>query len=178
MILSSCWLNWKHYRMDYGNIPGIKPVALMPTMSSPKKSLLIKVSHNLRVPANPNRFYRASKKVDLRSAPRTWRTRVDPFANSWDEIRLRLELTPEIVAREIIQWLMEKYPGEYSMGQTRTPQRRIAEWREEQISHVKKLRALMVNKTPVTPNYTITTAGIHTVLDSYNDCSEFILSQA
>ena len=130
------------------------------------------------VPANPNRFYRASKKTDLRSAPRTWRTRVDPFANSWDEIRLRLELTPEIVAREIIQWLMEKYPGEYSMGQTRTLQRRIAEWREEQISHVKKLRALMVNKTPVTPNYTITTAGIHAVLESDNDCSEISPSQA
>ena len=130
------------------------------------------------VPANPNRFYRASKKTDLRSAPRTWRTRVDPFANSWDEIRLRLELTPEIVAREIIQWLMEKYPGEYSMGQTRTLQRRIAEWREEQISHVKKLRALMVNKTPVTPNYTITPTGIHAVLESDNDCSEISPSQA
>ena len=130
------------------------------------------------VPANPNRFYRASKKTDLRSAPRTWRTRVDPFANSWDEIRLRLELMPEIVAREIIQWLMEKYPGEYSMGQTRTLQRRIAEWREEQISHVKKLRALMVNKTPPPPNYAITPTGIHTVLESDNDCSEISPSQA
>ena len=85
---------------------------------------------------------------------------------------------PEIVAREIIQWLMEKYPGEYSMGQTRTLQRRIAEWREEQISHVKKLRALMVNKTPPPPNYAITPAGIHAVLESDNDCSEISPSQA
>jgi len=116
-------------------------------------------------PVKSNRFYRASKKVDFRRAPRTWRTRVDPFATTWDEIRLRMELMPETVAREIIQWLMGKYPGEYSMGQTRTLQRRIAEWRQEQESHVKKLRALMVNKTPPTPNYSITTTGNKIVLD-------------
>lgn len=128
--------------------------------------------------ASKNRYYRSSKKVDLRSAPRTWRTRVDPFDNTWDEIRLRLELTPETVAREIMQWLMGKYPGEYLMGQTRTLQRRIAEWRQEQESHVKELRALMVNKTPPPPNYTITTTGIQTVLDSGKDYGEITLSQA
>lgn len=26
-----------------------------------------------------SRYYRSSKKIDLRSAPRTWRTRKDPF---------------------------------------------------------------------------------------------------
>ena len=56
------WLNWKHYRMDYGNIPGIKPVALMPTMSSPKKSLLIKVSHNLGCPLTQIVFTAQAKK--------------------------------------------------------------------------------------------------------------------
>jgi hypothetical protein len=127
---------------------------------------------------NPNRFYRASKKTDLRSAPRTWRTRSDPFANTWDEIRLRLELMPATVARELIQWLMGKYPGEYSMGQTRTLQRPIAEWRQDQESHVKKLRALMVNNTPPPPNYVITTTGIGTVLDPGKDHGEISLSQA
>ena len=107
--------------MDYGNIPGIKTGRVDANNVITKEELIDQDIAQPGVPANPNRFYRASKKTGLRSAPRTWRTRVDPFANSWDEIRLRLELTPEIVAREIIQWLMEKYPGEYSMGQTRDP---------------------------------------------------------
>lgn len=127
-------------------------------------------------PAKLNRFYRASRKVDLRSAPRTWRTRADPFEKTWDEIRLRLELMPETSAREIIQWLMGKYPGEYSMGQTRTLQRRIAQWRQEQECHVQKLRALMVNKTPPPPHYTITTIGIQTVLDPSKDYGEITQS--
>ncbi len=95
-------------------------------------------------PVTTSRFYRSSKKVDLRSAPRTWRTRTDPFENTWDEIRLRLELKPETTAIEIIYWLIEKYQSIYSMSQTRTLQRRIAQWRQEQESQEKKLRTLMI----------------------------------
>ncbi len=56
-----------------------------------------------------------------------------------------------------------------NMGQTRTLQRRIAEWRQEQISHIKKLRALMISETP---HYTITATAIHTVLQPGNDHGE------
>jgi len=100
-----------------------------------------------------SRYYRSSKKVDLRSAPRTWRTRKDPFANTWDEIRLRLEIMPETNAKEIILWLMEKYPNQYAEGQTRTLQRRIAQWRRDQESQEEKLRALMINETSPVPVY-------------------------
>ena len=96
---------------------------------------------------NPNRFYRSSKKIDLRSAPRTYRTRPDPFENCWDEIRLRLELMPETTAVELIRWLMGKYQGKYSVGQTRTLQRRVAQWRREQESQEEKLRVLMTDDT-------------------------------
>ena len=40
------------------------------------------IGHGVARPEKPaiqSRFYRSSKKVDLRSAPRTWRTRKDPF---------------------------------------------------------------------------------------------------
>lgn len=100
-----------------------------------------------------SRYYRSSKKVDLRRAPRTWRTRKDPFENTWDEIRLRLEIMPETNAKEIILWLMEKYPNQYAEGQTRTLQRRIAQWRRDQESQEEKLRALMINETPPLPVY-------------------------
>lgn len=114
---------------------------------------------------NLDRYYHSSKKIDLRSAPRTWRTRADPFEHTWEEIRLRLELMPETTAKGLIQWLMTKYPGQFSEGQTRTLQRRIAQWRREQESQEDKLRSIMVT-TPVSPpNYSITTTGINTNLD-------------
>lgn len=97
-----------------------------------------------------SRYYRSSKRTDLRSSPRTWRTRADPFEKTWDEIRLRLELMPEMTAIDLIAWLMKKYPGEYALKQTRTLQRRIAQWRLEQEGQEKKMRALMVTeKTPI-----------------------------
>ncbi len=119
-----------------------------------------------------SRFYRSSKKVDLRSAPRTWRTRKDPFEKTWDEIRLRLELMPEIGGKELIQWLMGKYPGEYTVGQTRTLQRRVAQWRQEQGSQEEKMRTLMTAITEPPLNYAITPTGIQARLNraiAYNE---------
>ncbi|SFF19155.1 hypothetical protein [Nitrosomonas sp. Nm166] len=114
---------------------------------------------------NLNRHYHTSEKVDLRKAPRTWRTRKDPFENVWDEIRLRLELMPETTASEIIQWVMGKYPSQFSTGQTRTLQRRIAQWHQEQESHEKTLRALMTNQMTPPLTFSITDTGIQTNLD-------------
>jgi hypothetical protein len=99
-----------------------------------------------------NRHYHKNDKVDFRKSPRTWRTRKDPFEKVWDEIRLRLELAPEINAKTIIIWLMDKYPGQFSTGQNRTLQRRIAQWRQNQVSQEDKLRDLMINES-VTPLY-------------------------
>jgi len=92
-----------------------------------------------------NRFYHANKKTDLRKCPRTWRTRKDPFEKVWDEIRLRLELKPELNAANIIKWLMEKYPEKSFCSQTRTLQRRIAQWRLTLESNEEKLRVLMLD---------------------------------
>ncbi len=89
-----------------------------------------------------NRYYHTNKKKKG-TVLRTWRTRKDPFENSWDEIRLRLELIPEMTARETIGWLMKKYPDQYNVGQIRTLQRRFAEWRQEQLSQEARLRAIM-----------------------------------
>ncbi len=119
-----------------------------------------------------SRYYRSSKKIDLRSAPRTWRTRKDPFEKTWDEIRLRLELMPETGGKELIQWLMSKYPGEYSVGQTRTLQRRIAHWRQEQGSQEVKMRALLTSTTQSPLPYSITPAGVQPRLGRGNEDDE------
>lgn len=121
---------------------------------------------------NINRYYHTSKKVDLRKAPRTWRTRKDPFENVWDEIRLRLEIMPETTARKIIQWIMGKYPNQFSTGQTRTLQRRIAQWRKEKESQEDKLRTLMINQISPPPTHSITDIGIQTNLNRKDECAE------
>ena len=94
-----------------------------------------------------NRQYRSSKKIDLRCAPRIYRTRKDPFEKSSDEIRLRLEIMPATNAKDIVEWLMKKYPNQYKKGQIRTLQRRIATWRKDQESQEEKLSEIMVAET-------------------------------
>jgi hypothetical protein len=64
---------------------------------------------------------------------RTWRTRADPCASMWDELRQRLEATPERTAKAIFQELQQQYPGQYADGQLRTLQRRVKQWRAQAI---------------------------------------------
>jgi len=113
-----------------------------------------------------SRYYRTSKITDLRKAPRTWRTRKDPFEKVWDEIKLRLELMPDTTAKEIVTWLMGKYPSQFTIGQIRTLQRRISEWRQTQQSLEESLRALMLNENSVSP---INSALASNIIDSL-DC--------
>ena len=60
-----------------------------------------------------------------------WRTQKDPCEHVWDEIRLRLELLLETSAKETIDWLMINYPSQHNMGQIRTLQRPVADWRHQ-----------------------------------------------
>jgi hypothetical protein len=66
------------------------------------------------------------------SKPRSWRTRVDPFADVWDaEVvpLLRADEAGVLQATTIIQVLEERRPGSYSAAQLRTLQRRMRDWR-------------------------------------------------
>ncbi|MGZ8955507.1 MAG: integrase catalytic domain-containing protein, partial [Methylovulum sp.] len=119
-----------------------------------------------------SRYYRTSRITNFRKAPRTWRTRKDPFEKVWDEIRLRLELMPETTAKEIIAWLMGKYPNQYVTGQTRTLQRRIAEWRQTQQSLEQNLRTLMLNEKSVLTTNSALTSDFTNNLDCDAEFSE------
>jgi hypothetical protein len=59
----------------------------------------------------------------------TWRTRKDPFEDSWHEIKLMLEINPGLEAKTIFEDLQRKNPGRFADGQLRTLQRRIKIWR-------------------------------------------------
>jgi hypothetical protein len=59
----------------------------------------------------------------------TWRTRPDPFADSWDEIRELLAVEPGLQTKTIFEHLQQAQPGRFSDGQVRTLRRRISYWR-------------------------------------------------
>ena len=58
-----------------------------------------------------------------------WRTRPDPFADSWDEIRQFLAVEPGLQTKTIFEHLQQANPGRFSDGQVRTLRRRISYWR-------------------------------------------------
>ena len=60
--------------------------------------------------------------------PRTWRTRVDPFAGDWERILVPLlerDDKRELEARTLLAELQDGFPGKYEDGSLRTLQRRM-----------------------------------------------------
>jgi hypothetical protein len=64
--------------------------------------------------------------------PRTYRTRLDPFADDWPWVQAQLERDSALQAHTLFALLLERHPGHYQQGQLRTLQRRIALWRAQQ----------------------------------------------
>lgn len=62
-------------------------------------------------------------------AAHTWRTRSDPFADVWDEVRRRLEAHPGLQAKTLFADLQRRHPDRWADGQLRTLQRKIKVWR-------------------------------------------------
>lgn len=60
---------------------------------------------------------------------RSWRTRPDPFAAVWEEIRGLVDANPGLEAKTIFASLQRQHPGQYAEGQLRTLQRRLKHWR-------------------------------------------------
>jgi len=52
-----------------------------------------------------------------RKAPRTWRTRPDPFASIWSEAiepMLQRDSEGALQATTVLEWLEVRYPGQFS----------------------------------------------------------------
>src|SRR5579883_985017 len=60
---------------------------------------------------------------------RSWRTRTDPFAEVWPELRSMLERDQGLEAKTLMDWLLATYPGRFQPGQVRTLRRRVHDWR-------------------------------------------------
>jgi hypothetical protein len=77
------------------------------------------------------RYLEAGRLPSELSAPRTWRTRSDAFAEDWPEIAQRLKEAPELEAKALFEDLVSRRPGRYQEGHLRTFQRRVKQWRAE-----------------------------------------------
>jgi len=64
-------------------------------------------------PIPGQRKYRRAPKP---RAPRTWRTRTDPFEAVWGQVTQGLAERPELTARLILDQLQQQYPGEYQIA--------------------------------------------------------------
>ena len=60
---------------------------------------------------------------------REGRTRPDPFAEVWAEVREMLEREPGLEAKTVFDELARRHPGKFVAGQLRTLQRRAKGWR-------------------------------------------------
>src|SRR5579884_3901043 len=60
---------------------------------------------------------------------RNWRTRPDPFAEVWEELRGLVDAHPGLEAKTLFESLQRQHPGRFSDGQLRTLQRWLKHWR-------------------------------------------------
>ena len=63
------------------------------------------------------------------AVPRTYRTRLDPFAAVWPEVEERLRAEPRLRAKTLFDWLRLTYPGQFLDSHRRTFERRVRQWR-------------------------------------------------
>src|SRR5207253_1727003 len=65
--------------------------------------------------------------------PRTYRTRIDPFAEVNEELFCWLQAEPQRTAKSLFVELQRRYPNQFPDVQLRTLQRRVASWRTKMI---------------------------------------------
>ena len=91
---------------------------------------LAKAALSVGIDAKTARKYRdAGPPPGPDRAPHTWRTRPDPFAAVWDELRAMLAVNPGLQAQTLFAFLQRQYPGQFAPGQLRTLQRQLKAWR-------------------------------------------------
>ena len=116
------------------SIPNIKASHI--TITNHKVNIDPKLNNELlekEAPKINKRLYRYTKKPRKQLAPRTWRTRPDPFENVLSKLRFQLVLNPARTAKGLLEDLIKDSPDKFNLGNLRTLQRKISQWRKEEI---------------------------------------------
>lgn len=80
-------------------------------------------------PKTARKYLRDGQLPSESKPDRNWRTRPDPFAEVWGELRGLVDANPGLEAKTLFESLQREYPGRFSDGQLRTLQRRLKHWR-------------------------------------------------
>jgi hypothetical protein len=80
-------------------------------------------------PKTARKYLRDGRLPSETRSDRTWRTRADPFADVWEELRQQVGTNPGLEAKTLFEVLQRQYPGQFAEGQLRTLQRRLKQWR-------------------------------------------------
>ena len=80
-------------------------------------------------PKTARKYLRDGQLPSESKVDRNWRTRPDPFAEVWEELRELVDANPGLEAKTLFESLQRQYPGRFSDGQLRTLQRRLKHWR-------------------------------------------------
>jgi transposase len=75
------------------------------------------------------KYLRSGKLPSQSKIPHTWKTRKDPFADVWEDVRELLGTTPGLEAKTIFEDLQRTHEGLFVDGQLRTLQRKVKRWR-------------------------------------------------
>jgi len=76
-------------------------------------------------------YERLGQLPSQRPQPRTYRTRANPFADSWPWVVSQLERDAALKATTLFALLGTLHPGRYQAPQLRTLQRQVAAWRAQ-----------------------------------------------
>jgi hypothetical protein len=123
----------------------LDPVALLRTIRAAQQELVSISSHEIRAAGSPEQpeylvafatawhsDYRAPQERRKNTTRHWWRTRADPFAESWPMVEGWLGAEPNLTAKELPARLSERLPDLYPTGvQLRTLQRRVKDWRAD-----------------------------------------------
>src|SRR5438477_10120046 len=80
-------------------------------------------------PKTARKYRRVGPLPRSSQTPHAWRTRLDPFAAVWEELRALLAVNPGLQAKTLFAHLQRQYPGRFADGQLRTLQRQLKAWR-------------------------------------------------
>jgi transposase len=75
------------------------------------------------------KYLRSGKLPSQSKIPHTWKTRKDPFADVWEDVRELLGKTSGLEAKTIFEDLQRTHEGLFADGQLRTLQRKVKRWR-------------------------------------------------
>ena len=104
-------------------------VRLLMKASKTEKTLVVAAAKAGMDEKTARRYRRSGRLPSEMQQPHGWRTRRDPFAAVWAEVRDKLTDNAGFEAKTLFEYLQRRYPGRFSDGQLRTLQRRVKVWR-------------------------------------------------